>query len=96
MFDFDLAIAEALAQDHVIYTRYADDLTFSAPRTGHLVNVEKIVRATLRALQYPKLTVNDDKTTRVTGKYGRKVTGLTLTNDGKVSPFSYCLMTSGG
>jgi hypothetical protein len=85
MFDFDQAIAEAVAKDHVIYTRYADDLTFSAPRTGHLVNVEKIVRATLRALQYPRLTVNDDKTTRVTRKYGRKVTGLTLTNDGKVS-----------
>lgn len=85
MFDFDQAIAEAVAKDHVIYTRYADDLTFSAPRTGHLVNVEKIVRATLRALQYPRLAVNDDKTTRVTRKYGRKITGLTLTNDGKVS-----------
>lgn len=85
MFEFDQAIAEAVAKDHVVYTRYADDLTFSAPRTGHLVNVEKIVRATLRALEYPTLTVNDDKTTRVTRKYGRKVTGLTLTNDGKVS-----------
>jgi hypothetical protein len=85
MFDFDQAIAEAVAKDHVIYTRYADDLTFSAPRTGHLVNVERIVRATLRVLQYPRLAVNDDKTTRVTRKYGRKVTGLTLTNDGKVS-----------
>lgn len=85
MFDFDQAIAEAVARDHVVYTRYADDLTFSAPRTGHLVNVEKIVRAALRALEYPTLTVNDAKTTRVTRKYGRKVTGLTLTNDGKVS-----------
>lgn len=85
MFDFDQAIAAAVAKDHVVYTRYADDLTFSAPRTGHLVNIEKIVRATLRALKYPTLTVNDDKTTRVTRKYGRKVTGLTLTNDGKVS-----------
>ncbi|RSB81639.1 RNA-directed DNA polymerase [Rhizobium pisi] len=85
MFEFDKAITEAVAKDHVVYSRYADDLTFSAPRTGHLVNVEKIVRATLRALEYPTLTVNDDKTTRVTRKYGRKVTGLTLTNDGKVS-----------
>lgn len=85
MFEFDQAIAEAVAKDHVVYTRYADDLTFSAPRTGHLVNVEKIVRATLRAVEYPTLTINDGKTTRVTRKYGRKVTGLTLTNDGKVS-----------
>lgn len=85
MFEFDKAIAEAVAKDHVVYTRYADDLTFSAPRTGHLVNVEKIVRATLRGLEYPTLTVNDEKTTRITRKYGRKVTGLTLTNDGKIS-----------
>ncbi|WP_032901455.1 retron St85 family RNA-directed DNA polymerase [Mesorhizobium ciceri] len=85
LFEFDKRISEAVAKDHVIYTRYADDLTFSAPRTGHLVNVEKMVRSTLRGLGYPKLTVNNEKTTRVTRKYGRKVTGLTLTNDGKVS-----------
>lgn len=85
MFDFDQLIADAVAKDHVRYTRYADDLTFSAPRTGHLVNVERIVRATIRSISHPKLKINDDKTTRVTRKYGRRVTGLTLTNDGSVS-----------
>lgn len=85
LFDFDQAVSEKVAKDHVIYTRYADDLTFSAPRTGHLVNVERMVNSTLRALEFPKLTVNNEKTIRITRKYGRKVTGLTLTNDGKVS-----------
>tara|TARA_R100001086_G_scaffold73205_1_gene35271 strand:- start:542 stop:1489 length:948 start_codon:yes stop_codon:yes gene_type:complete len=85
MWNFDQAVSAEVGKDHVTYTRYADDLTFSAARTGHLVNVEKIVRSTLRALKYPKLTVNVEKTTRVTRKYGRKVTGLTLTNDGKIS-----------
>lgn len=85
LFEFDTRISEAVARDHVIYTRYADDLTFSAPRTGHLVNVEKMVRSTLKGLDYPQLAVNNEKTTRVTRKYGRRVTGLTLTNDGKVS-----------
>lgn len=85
LYEFDERVSSAVAEDHVIYTRYADDLAFSAPRTGHLVNVEKQVRAVIRNLEYPKLTINDGKTTRVTRKFGRRVTGLTLTNDGKVS-----------
>ena len=86
LFEFDRQVTEAVAHDHVIYSRYADDLTFSAPRTGHLVNVEKLVRNTLAGLVYPKkLSLNMDKTTRVTRKFGRHVTGLTLTNDGAVS-----------
>ncbi|MER8516409.1 retron St85 family RNA-directed DNA polymerase [Mesorhizobium sp. M1060] len=85
MFTFDTLITEAVAKDKVIYTRYADDLTFSAPRLGHLRDVEKVVISVLRNLAYPRLTLNKEKTTYVTSKYGRKVTGLTLTNDGAVS-----------
>jgi retron-type reverse transcriptase len=85
LYEFDEKVSAAVAPDHVRYTRYADDITFSAPRTGHLVNVERQVRGILRDLKFPRLTINDEKTTRVTRKFGRKVTGLTLTNDGKVS-----------
>ena len=85
LYEFDEKVSAASAEDHVIYTRYADDLTFSAPKTGHLINVEKQVRAAIKILEFPKLTINNEKTTRVTRKFGRKVTGLTLTNDGKVS-----------
>lgn len=85
LFNFDQRITAAVAKDRVRYTRYADDLTFSAPRTGYLVDVEKLVRFTLKGLEYPRLAINIEKTTRVTRKFGRKVTGLTLTNDGNVS-----------
>lgn len=85
MFNFDSAISEMVAKDHVVYSRYADDLTFSGPRTGHLTSVKKAMNVVLRELQFPKLIINNEKTTYVTKKYCRKITGLTLANDGRVT-----------
>jgi hypothetical protein len=85
MFDFDTRITELLAKDRVVYTRYADDLTFSAPRAGFLNGVIRAVARTVRALQYPKLEINAEKTTFITSKYHRVVTGLTITNDDRVT-----------
>jgi len=85
MCDFDTRITEVVAKDRVVYTRYADDLTFSAPRTGFLNGVMKAVAGTLRALKYPKLEINAEKTTFITSKYRRTVTGLTITNDDRVT-----------
>ncbi|MCZ7891035.1 retron St85 family RNA-directed DNA polymerase [Agrobacterium salinitolerans] len=85
MFQFDEAISNAIAKHQVIYTRYADDLTFSAPRTGHLNSVAKAVKNALKEIPYPQLKINHEKTTHVTMKYHRQVTGLTLANDGRVT-----------
>lgn len=83
--DFDNLVSEAVSVDKVTYTRYADDMTFSAPRTGHLVNVKRTVARIVRKLPYPNLDINDDKTTYITKKYHRTVTGLTLSNDGRIT-----------
>jgi Reverse transcriptase (RNA-dependent DNA polymerase). len=85
MYDFDERVRTAVSRDHVTYTRYADDLTFSARRTGYLVNVQKDIKRIIRAQAYPKLKINKEKTTYVTAKYHRQVTGLTLSNDGRVT-----------
>ena len=85
MFDFDQLISERVSEDHVVYTRYADDMTFSARRTGFLVNVPSVVSRTLRGMRHPRLKINNEKTTYITPKYGRSVTGLTLANDGRVT-----------
>jgi hypothetical protein len=85
MYDFDTKVFDTTARDQVKYTRYADDLTFSAKRTGFLVHVREILQRIIRETPFPSLTVNDSKTVLATRKYKRMVTGLILTNDGEVS-----------
>jgi RNA-directed DNA polymerase len=85
MYNFDRILSERVAQDFVTYTRYADDLTFSAERTGFLNSVEKALSATMREVLYPKLTLNTSKTVLATTKFHRQVTGLVLTLDGRIS-----------
>ena len=85
MYHFDDAMARAVAKDRVTYTRYADDLTFSAPRTGHLTVVDAALRHILHDVTGPRLRLNEEKTVVATTKFRRVVTGLVLTNQGEVS-----------
>jgi RNA-directed DNA polymerase len=85
MYEFDREMFEKAANEVVTYTRYADDLTFSAARTGHLQPIEKLVRRTLREIEFPILKLNDDKRVFATRKYRRMVTGVILTNDSRLS-----------
>jgi len=85
MMKIDTQIATKMLEDDIIYTRYADDMTFSARRTGYLVKTISDVASIIRSNQYPKLSLNTEKTTYITKKYGRYVTGLTITNEGTIS-----------
>lgn len=85
MYEFDTIISDKVAKDKVIYTRYADDLTFSASRTGFLTSVPKTIRQITKEITSPNLVLNNKKTALVTKKYGRKVTGLTLSNAHEVT-----------
>lgn len=85
MCDFDRRVEAAVSRDHVTYTRYADDLTFSAPRVGHLRDVDKTLRSIIRTLSSPRLLLNENKTVLATPRYRRVVTGLVLADDKTVS-----------
>ncbi|WP_267396778.1 MULTISPECIES: retron St85 family RNA-directed DNA polymerase [unclassified Sphingomonas] len=83
--DFDREVNERVSRHKIVYTRYADDMTFSAERTWNLREVDKILRSVINSINTPRLTINSAKTTLVTPKYHRQITGLVITLDGRVS-----------
>jgi len=85
VYQFDNLVADICANTSITYSRYADDLTFSSDNIDALIMVRAELPRLLSQLPYPILYINHDKTVLVTRKYRRTVTGLTLTNDGKVS-----------
>lgn len=85
MCDFDRSVAEFCRSATVTYTRYADDLTFSANKRDVLRTVEAEVIRICANLSSPRLRLNNDKTVHASKATSRRVTGLILSNDGAVS-----------
>lgn len=86
MYEFDKSMLQFCVENKITYTRYADDLTFSASRLWFMIDVIKHIKQTIREIPYPrKLVINTKKTTFVTKKYKRQITGLVISNNEKVS-----------
>jgi retron-type reverse transcriptase len=85
LYGFDLAIGTLCTQTDVVYTRYADDLTFSTNRPGVLQRIEIQIPKICTSLKSPRLLLNRQKTVYASKRGSRRVTGLVLTNDGLVS-----------
>ena len=85
MFDLDVSINEYCSANGIIYTRYADDLAFSATSPRQLRKAERAIRSIVHNVDYPKLRFNTEKTVHASRAVRRTVTGLILTPDGAVS-----------
>jgi RNA-directed DNA polymerase len=85
LFELDTKIASLCASHGVTYTRYADDLTFSADTSGTLSEIERAIPSICTSIGSPRLLLNRSKTVHASRKGKRQVTGLTLTNEGTVS-----------
>ncbi|MCY1530940.1 group II intron reverse transcriptase/maturase [compost metagenome] len=85
MYEFDSIVAEYCSSRSITYSRYADDLAFSTDVPHQLDRVQNFVRLLCEKIVFPRLRLNEEKTVFTSKKFQRQLTGLTLTNDGKVS-----------
>jgi retron-type reverse transcriptase len=85
MYQFDCAISEICLRENIVYTRYADDLTFSTKHKNILFELLLIVKETLAIFFGPSIRINRQKTIFSSKAHNRHVTGITITNDGKLS-----------
>lgn len=83
-YDFDRHLSEWCLSQGVIYSRYADDLTFSTFTKDILFSVPRVVKAFLNKY-FDGITINEVKTKFSSKKHNRHVTGITLTDDGRIS-----------
>ena len=85
MYRFDGEIDKYCMEEGIIYTRYADDMTFSmVDKVMRGMTLDK-VQAVLNDLAFPKLILNNKKTVFGSKAHRRMVTGLILSNDGEIS-----------
>lgn len=85
MYFFDEMITEFCIKEDIAYTRYADDITFSTSKKNVLFGVPAKVQSILKDCFGLRLTVNHSKTAFSSKAHNRHVTGLTITNDSKIS-----------
>lgn len=85
MFRFDAVVARKAAELGAVYTRYADDISVSAPTAEVCLEVERFAVSTLKAQKYSSLRLKAEKR----GLYGpgqrKLVTGLVVTPEKRVS-----------
>jgi len=85
LFDLDSKLADASARVSVTYSRYADDLYFSTRCAHTLERLLPEIRREIAALESPRLTINEGKTSRSSRKHRVQVTGITITPTSELS-----------
>lgn len=89
MYDIDNEISSYCQKEGVIYTRYADDLTFSSDSIEKLEKVYSLISSLISKTENPKLIINKDKTRYIGKGRSKRVTGVVITHDGKLGVGRY-------
>ncbi|MCQ4106513.1 retron St85 family RNA-directed DNA polymerase [Erwinia persicina] len=83
-YEFDDKILNYCQSQGIVYSRYADDLTFSTFNKDILFSLPRITKAYLNKY-FDGITINEMKTKFSSKKHNRHVTGITLTDEGAIS-----------
>lgn len=85
MYSFDDEIASYCKKKDITYTRYADDMNFSTNISNSLFILPELIRELLFKLYGNTIKINHLKTVFSSKKHNRHVTGITITNNDKLS-----------
>lgn len=85
MYPFDCLISAICKEKNIVYTRYADDLTFSTKNKGVLFDIPNVVQKNLSLLFSNAIRINRKKTKFSSMAHNRHITGITINNGGCLS-----------
>ncbi|MDK9606310.1 retron St85 family RNA-directed DNA polymerase [Lelliottia wanjuensis] len=85
MYFWDIEVQKLCSDMGINYTRYADDLTFSTNNKNILFDIPEMLENILPKYSLGKIRINHGKTIFSSKGHNRHVTGITLTNDNKLS-----------
>lgn len=85
LYAFDEEVNNWCTENDIVYTRYADDLTFSTKNKDMYISIEKKVLEISRKIRSPKITLNNSKRLVLSRKDWISITGVNLTSDFKIS-----------
>lgn len=85
MFEIDSLLVKKCNEIKVSYTRYADDMTFSSNEYGDIEKILSYLKKLILKNKSPQLVINDKKTKIISKGRSQRVTGVILSNEGKIS-----------
>lgn len=85
MYDLDCVIGRLAAERNIVYTRYADDMTFSCATKGTLSDWQLEVQHFIENCRSPRLRVNQAKTVHISRAQRISITGVTVNAEREIS-----------
>ncbi|WP_268801553.1 retron St85 family RNA-directed DNA polymerase [Photobacterium kishitanii] len=89
MYEFDEKISKICEDFDVIYSRYADDITLSSNNRDDIDTVEIKINNLIKETNIPLLKLNKKKRVFVSQHMSKRITGIIITHDNKLSVGRY-------